>query len=544
MQRPMPGLVWQFLQSRNIDSVRDIQSFMKASLNDLKDPMCLKDMGLAVERLMRAYQKKEMLAIYADFDLDGTSGLALLFDGLKALGFRDLIYYQPDRFEDGYGVHNDALKNLASRGVTLLISVDVGITSVKASKYCKELGIDWILTDHHLPSDLKPEVLALINPNQGDCPSGLTYLAGVGVAFYLLLALKRAMYDEGLLTEDVNLKELLDCFTIGTITDMVPLNQENRILVKHGLIQLEKTKRTGLRMLFESLGLLEKPMSVDVVGFKIAPHLNALSRLQSSLRPIDLFLKDQIDVNLIKLVLEINKKRKEFQSFAFDAVMNKNLESVIKRDGFLFSWSDDFHLGVIGLVATQISQTFQVPAFIASRRGSVVKGSARLPSGSSFVLTDILKKAAPILIRFGGHAAAAGFELDIENVNLFNEFLTQYFLTEQNRGIEPVKYYDGEGELSEVNHQLLHWMDKLEPFGSGFTPPIFRIKRAKIEKILPLKGGHLKVKMSDKNFILDGIWFSPKKQVEPFGCVDLFGVPQRNFFAGRETLQFLISDMI
>ena len=222
-----------------------IDSLFSAKLKDLKNPFSLHDMDKAVARLCEAFEKNEKICVYADFDLDGTSGLALLVRGFEMLGFKNVEGYQPLRLQEGYGVHAHAIEKLQASGVDLVVTVDVGITAFEALERAAELGLDVIVTDHHQPKDQMPKALAVVNPNKGFCDSGLGYLSGVGVGFYLFLALKMEFQKRGWLIGEVDSKELLDCFVIGTLTDMVPLIHENRALVKHGLKAQEVTKRPG-----------------------------------------------------------------------------------------------------------------------------------------------------------------------------------------------------------------------------------------------------------------------------------------------------------
>src|SRR6185312_17143063 len=249
-----PVLIQKFLLGRGFKDLAEIQNFFQSKLSDLKEPLLMKDMDKAVARLVQVFEKQEKVCVYADFDLDGTSGLALLTDGLRQLGFKNVFLAQPRRLSDGYGFHAHIVEELARQGVTCIVTVDVGITANKAVATASELGIDVIVTDHHQPGPVLPPGFAVVNPNQAGDASGLGYLCGAGVAFYLLRALKRGLINKNLIAEStLDLRSVLDCFCIATLTDMVPLVGDNRSLVKQGLQQLEKTKRPGLKSLLESL---------------------------------------------------------------------------------------------------------------------------------------------------------------------------------------------------------------------------------------------------------------------------------------------------
>ena len=251
----LPRLVWDVMNARGFKTEDAIQQWLNPSLKNLRDPFTLFDMDKAIARLVKAREDQEHLVIYADYDLDGTSACALLLTAFEWMGFKNVSFYQPKRLTEGYGLHNVAIQKLFDKGARLLVSVDLGITAVEEVEFASSLGMESIITDHHLPKEKLPDAVAVVNPNRGNCPSNLSHLCGTGVAFYLVLALKRALQEQGLLETDFDPKELLDCFVIGTVTDMVPLIHENRVLVKHGLVQLAKTKRPGLRVLLQALGL-------------------------------------------------------------------------------------------------------------------------------------------------------------------------------------------------------------------------------------------------------------------------------------------------
>jgi single-stranded-DNA-specific exonuclease len=288
---PFPDLIARVLASRGLTQEK-LDDLLNPKLAALKDPMSMKGMKVAVERLVKAYKNKEKICIYADFDLDGTSGLAILKQGFEKIGYKEVAYYQPKRLSEGYGFHAEAVEELVALGITLIVTVDVGITSFKAFEKAKQLGIDVILTDHHLPAETLPDALTVVNPNQKNCTSGLGYLCGAGVAFYLLRALKRAFYDDPDLPKNAwDLKEVLEFFCIGTLTDMVPLIEDNRTLVKLGLKVIAGTDKPGLRTLLEALGLDGRELTSQDVAIRFAPKLNALSRMESDILPAQIYLE-------------------------------------------------------------------------------------------------------------------------------------------------------------------------------------------------------------------------------------------------------------
>lgn len=544
----------RLLALRGFTDPEQIQNFLYPKLAELKSPFLLKNMDRAVERMAEAFLKREKICIYADFDLDGTSGLALLSEGLKALGYEQLVRYQPKRLSEGYGFHASVVEDLKREGVSLIVTVDVGITALAAAAKAREVGVDVIITDHHLPGDALPDVLAIVNPNHGGDTSGLGYLSGAGVAYYFLRALMRTFADrEDLPSPKVDLRALLDFFTIATLTDMVPLVDDNRILVKEGLKALSQTKRPGLRALIEKLNLPESLTSQDV-AIRFAPKLNALSRMESGVLPIDLMLcEDQILAReLVGRVMENNETRVQLQSEAEKLAME--LLAGWTEPNFVFVASEKFHRGVIGLIATKLSQSFNRPAFVGSLQESdqMIVGSSRLPNGHEGSLVEALTSCAEHLTRFGGHAAAAGFELKASSVPAVVAQLSEYY-REQSQIKEFEQLYDLELALAEVQTGFMNWYDVLGPFGAGFEVPVVRFNRLRIEEWKEVKGGHIKVKMSPtgggaKAVSWDGMLFSPSARHKELlaangDTYDVLGELQWNFFGGRKRIQVLIKDL-
>lgn len=352
---PFPDLISRVLASRGLEQ-NQLDTLLNPKLSELKDPFLLKGMDIACERLVQAYLKNEKICIYADFDLDGTSGLAILKTGLERIGFKDVAYYQPRRLSEGYGFHAEAVEELKNLGISLIITVDVGITSFKAFEKARQLGVDVILTDHHLPADTLPDALVVVNPNQKACTSGLGYLCGAGVAFYLLRALKRSFFENPQLPKNEwDLKEVLEFFCIGTLTDMVPLVEDNRVLVKHGLVALAQTKKAGLRALLEALNLDGRELTSQDVAIRFSPKLNALSRMESEILPAQIYLEtnDRKAQEMVEKVLTNNQTRQSLQSDA-EAKALKALENWSEPD-FVFVSSEFFHRGVIGLIAIKLT---------------------------------------------------------------------------------------------------------------------------------------------------------------------------------------------
>lgn len=547
---PFPDLISRVLSSRGLEQDQ-LEALLNPKLSELKDPFTMKGMKIACDRLVQAYLNQEKICIYADFDLDGTSGLAILKNGLEKIGFKDVAYYQPRRLSEGYGFHAEAVEELKNLGISLIVTVDVGITSFKAFEKARELGVDVILTDHHLPAETLPDAFVVINPNQKDCPSGLGYLCGAGVAFYLLRALKRAFFEDPRLPKNEwDLKEVLEYFCIGTLTDMVPLIEDNRVLVKHGLVSLSQTKKVGLKALLEALKLNQRELTSQDVAIRFAPKLNALSRMESDILPAQIYLEtdEKKAYQMVDKVLENNQTRQSLQSDAEEKAL-KALANWTEPD-FVFVSSEYFHRGVIGLIATKLSQVFNRPAFVGSENSEgMIVGSCRVPSGSEISLVEALKSCESVLNRFGGHAAAAGFELHSNHQKDMIQQLKDHF-ERLKANPHPLEIdFDTTANLSEVNPQVMKWYDFIGPFGVGFQVPIIQFREVVLSSAKDLKGGHLKLQLSDlenKNKI-DALLFSPtdsiKQKIAVGQTYNLLSELQWNYFNGQKTIQLLVKDL-
>lgn len=549
----MPNIIWKLLNTRDITSEEQVKDLIQPSLKDLSHPYKIDHMEKSCERFLKALKNDEHVCVYGDFDLDGSSGVALLDQGLRDLGFKKITLYQPKRLTEGYGVHSHAIESLKEKGVSLIITVDVGITAVEAVETANKLGVDVIITDHHLPKKDLPKAFSIVNPNKGTCPSGLGHLCGCGVGFYFLMGLK-ILLEKNDIKHDLNLKSLLDLFTIGTLTDLVPLIGENRSLVKYGLLQLKNTKRPGLKALLKELTLLNKPaLSSSDVAIRFAPKLNALSRLERGLLPLDIFIEDNKERadELVFEVMENNNLRRKLQEQA----MNEALEigETFTDENFVLACSEDFHQGVVGLVATRLSEEFKKCSFIGSIKGDKITGSARIPKETNFNLVEALEHCKDELEGFGGHAPAAGFHLHIDKLEGFMAKLKEFFDVKalEVTAIDSVTgFYDLEARLEDFTPSYLPWVKKLEPFGVGFEEPIYNLKDTFLESYKELKGGHLRLVLASSvtRKTMNAIWFGPS--IKPDEISGYVGKPlnalveaQANYFAGRETLQLMVKSL-
>jgi single-stranded-DNA-specific exonuclease len=546
----LPPIIRAFAQARGFKNQENFNAWLNPKLQDLKDPYLLKGMEQAVERLLQAHKNNEIVALYGDFDLDGTSALALLDRAFSIFGFKDFIVYQPSRLAEGYGFHVHAVDSLKEKGVKLIVTADVGTTALAAANRCAELDIDLIITDHHLPLQELPKSYSFINPNQEDCTSGLGHLCGVGVAFFLVWAVRRVFITEKIIAESqLDMRELLDCFVIGTLTDMVPLVAENRVLVKHGLHRLANTSRWGLRLLLDELNLWGRELSSQDVAIRFAPKLNALSRMELGLKPLDIFTAKTMEEAeaLVSKVLQQNEMRVQLQSEA--EVLAKEEALKWENDSFIFVCSTEFHRGVIGLVATRLSQIFQKPCFVGSISDEgIVVASARAPSGVGSVnLVRVLEYAALYLHRFGGHTSAAGFEFQIEQFESIVKNFREYFLDSSKDENEHEVTYDVKVNLAEVDIPLMKWLDSIGPFGQAFETPLLFFPEVNVASVRKLKGGHIRLSLRSVNSSIDGLLFSPSdRQIDALqsnSVIDILAEPQWNYYQNQKSVQLLIKEI-
>jgi len=539
-------------------------SWLEPSLAQLQAPFSLKGVVDATERLWQAFQKQEVVGIYTDFDLDGSCAVTLLYEGLVALGFKNLVLEQPSRLEDGYGFHEKNVLSLKDKGASLILTADVGITGLAACERARELGIDVIVTDHHQPKLHLPQAFAIINPNQKDCPSGLGYLCGAAVGFYLLRALARKWSNEKQPFVESFLNSLLDVVALATVADMVPLVGDNRVLVKKGLKSLQQTRRPALRYLLKDLQLEGQDLYTKDVGIKLAPKLNALSRLELSFRPAELLLvKDLSSAQLmVEHAFSVNGERLRLQKEA-EALAFQMIESSpeMRNSGVCVVGHESFHPGVVGLVASTLTRKWNKPSFVAYKtKEGKWKGSARNPEGFPISLLAALEHVpAGILKAFGGHMAACGFELlDESLLPKLRESLDSYYRREltKSSASELTCYYDFELPMDYWSRESLQVIESLEPYGPGFEAPRFLFKDVLLHQGSRLNQGGLKAQVLGQGgrslgetlelisfhhpATMEDLWL---RAAQSGGGLDLIGRLQLNRFRGQERLQLVVDDL-
>ncbi len=549
----MSPLIEKLFQARGID-LQEQNRLLDFRLGQLHDPFVILNMRLAAERLVHAFQKKEKILLYADFDMDGTPGLALFYKGLTDLGFTELEYFQPRRMRDGYGFHANKLDLFKSQNIDLIVTIDLGITAVEACARAAELGIEVIITDHHQPAEQLPVAFAVVNPNQKGDVSGLNYLCGAGVAFYLLRAVATLLKEKNL-GNKIDLKKYLDFLALATVSDMVPLVGDNRILVKHGMKAISNTENPGLRAFLKNIQMYGETISSSDIGMKIAPPFNALSRLDQDLLPLDLFLAEQEDADFLAgQVVLANDTRKQIQkqseTLAFELSEQKS------QSGFAFVADEKFHRGVVGLIATKLAQKKNVPSFVCAwdEHQKTWVGSARVPANSSVSLTGFLEAHTEYFVKHGGHKQAAGFEIKPESMEKLEAAMSRFFSNITHTELD-FEEFDTEAEIDEVNESTLNWLEQLQPFGIGFKTPIFRFTKVILKQIKALRGGHWRFEMLQASSAtkLTAILFSAPGEVNEFlqasinmaspPQISIRGELQWNVFAGQKKIQVLVKSL-
>lgn len=505
-------VVLRLLFNRGINQKKDIEKYFNADYEtDVFDPFLFSDMEKAVERIARAKEKKEKIAIYGDYDADGVTATALLFETLEKLGFENVIVYIPDRQLEGYGMNMEAVEYLHKEKVDLIITVDCGITSQEEIEKAGKLKIDAIITDHHHVPQMLPGALAVINPNVKGCRYPEKNLAGVGVAFKLA----QAIYEKMNPKEAEQLKWLLDLVAIGTVADCVPLLGENRVLAKYGLIVLSKTKRKGLLEMFKvgriSISEDDQP-NTHKISFQVAPRINAAGRMDHASFSFKLMIeKDSAKARDMALEVENKNQNRQKVTSEITREVRAIAENMFKNKKFIFAENEHWPVGLLGLVAGKISEEFNKPALILQKQEKEFVGSLR--SIPQVNIIETLEKCSELLIKFGGHAQAAGVRVAHGKIEKFYakfEKLIEDHL--KGKDISPQIAIDTEIEADDINWELLGQIKKMEPFGEGNEEPVFLAKNMIVENLRVVGNGskHLKLALRGKDSspkIFDAIGF-------------------------------------
>lgn len=536
----------KILFSRGITTEKEKEAFFCPDYEkDLHDPFLLGDMKKATERIQQAFQKKEKVCIFGDYDADGVTASVLLKNVLDDLQI-DNFYYIPDRNKEGYGLNFFALEYIKNQGASLVITVDSGISSEEETRKAKELGLDVIITDHHHPPENLPEALAVINPKKKGDDYPFKDLAGVGVAFKLA----QALYQTFPSLEKGKAKWLLDLAALGTIADCVPLLGENRTLTKYGLIVLAKTKRVGLRQLFSVGGIAIDcgcPPSSGQVAFQVAPRINAAGRMDHANTACALLscVQDE-EAQARSLALEIeeqNQRRQKVTKFIMEEIENKidrkNLPDLIMET------SPHWEMGVVGLVAGKVAEKFNRPTFVLQEREGLVKGSGR--SAGGFNLVEALEKNSSLLERYGGHSQAAGLVVKKENFLALRNNLQTAIARAGISDWAKKELVDAEIVIEDINEKLIRELSFLEPFGEGNRSPIFFLKKAQIidRKTIGKENKHLKIWIKKENGMLEAIGFGLGEKMSELKTdhANLLFSLEEDQWNGRKKIQLRLLDL-
>ena len=493
------GLFAQLLINRGISGKEEALSFLRSELTDLHDPFAMEGMAKCVERIRLAAERKEKVFIATDFDVDGVTSCVLLETELKRLKL-EVAHYVPNRVKDGYGLNREAIELAKRFGASVFISLDCGITSVKEVKELNKSKIDCLIVDHHEPpAGPLPPAFAILNPKQKTCSYPFKDLAGVGLAYKLTQALDSA-----------GAREHLDLVALGTVADVVPLRGENRIFVKHGLDALNATKKQGLKSLMAAAGIKKKKISTHSISFILAPRINASGRVDSASSSLDLLLSDdpkEADV-LAQYINDNNKERQKIEEKVLSEAMGLIERDVNFKDDLIIVLSkEDWHPGVLGIVASKIVDRFYRPAIIISLQDKVGRGSAR--SVHNFHIYEALAQCGSFLKEFGGHKYAAGLTIDRDNIAEFKTVLNAFARANfKNESLSPVLEVDAQIPLSLIDKKLFGDIDRLSPYGEGNRRPTF-VSRGLIVRSKPQVVGRnsLKFWVSDGELTFEAIGF-------------------------------------
>ena len=527
----------KMLIAKGIDE-SSIQNYLQPDISKLYDPYLLEDMDKMVERIIQAKGNNEKVAIYGDYDVDGITSITLMYSFLKDLGL-DVIYYLPDRQEEGYGLNQNAITGLKEKGVSLIVTVDCGISAVEEVEYANTLGLDICITDHHECSATLPDAYSIVNPKRLDSKYPFSSLAGVGVSFKVLNAISQKLN----MPKEAYLK-YLDIVAVGTIADIVPLVDENRIITANGLKMLQNTQNEGLKALMKVAKIVN--VDSDNVSFGLAPRINASGRMADATVAVKMLLStNPIEAyNYAKVLDEQNLRRQEVERKIYEeAVERIELQGLDKKKSIVVE-GENWHQGVIGIVASKLTEKYLKPVILLTYDGDKAKGSGRIPQGIS--LYDALTECKEYLTAFGGHELAAGLTLETKNIPAFREKFEKTI--QQMKPDDFVRNIDIDFEVSkkDMTFDSIKQIESLAPFGQKNKRPVFVYKNLKVVSVSTLKDNkHLKFRLQDGEFQSDAIFFKAgdrRDEVRLSDKIDVVLTMAVNEFMGYKNIQFLVVD--
>lgn len=492
------------LISRGIEEAENVRRFLNPEIGHLYDPFLLNDMHAAVDKILSSIDHGKKIMIFGDYDVDGVTSTSMLYHFISSIG-GDAGYYIPDRLEEGYGVSKTAIEKIAAQGAKLIITVDCGITAFEEAKLARELGMEIIITDHHECLDELPDSYAVINPCRKDSTYPFKELAGAGVAFKLIEAISMRLGRAG------QSLDYLDLTALGTVADVVPLLDENRIIAKYGIEAIEKTANLGLKELIRYSGLGEKPINTYSISFVLAPRINAAGRIGDARRAVRLFnTKDEQEaINIVAELNEDNKLRQDIEMSILESALSAIEKDVdLDKDNVIIAAGEGWHHGIIGIVASKITEKYYRPCILFSVEHGIGKGSGRSIEG--FNLFEALSRCSDNIEQFGGHELAAGLSIKMENFESFKKQINDYARENiKKEDLIPKVRIDAFISECDITLDNASQIDMLAPFGAGNPGPVFACRRFKVSEMRTVgENKHLKLKLKRGRVAVDAIGFN------------------------------------
>ena len=537
-KRHITNLLASILVNRGIIDGEKINVFLNPTRKDFYNPFLMPDMEIAVKRIVKAIENKEKIMIYGDYDADGITSITVLKKYLNEIGLKTGEYI-PNRLNEGYGLNKDAISKIYNDGYRLMITVDCGISGLEEVEYANSLGMEIIITDHHEPAEKLPEAIAVIDAKRKDNKYPFNQLAGVGVVFKLIQAISTELK-----LEEKEYLKYLDLVCIGTISDIVPLVDENRVIAKLGLKLIEKTKNIGLKTLLNIADL--RKIDSTAISFGVAPRINACGRMGFQEEALQLFLTEDSGeaTKIAKRLVQFNQERQAKEKQIFEEVIEK-IEKDDKDKKCIVLAEENWHHGIIGIVASKITEIYYKPSILIFIEGDKGKGSGRSVPG--YDLYTALTKCSDYIEKFGGHSMAIGITIKKENFEKLKEAIEKYAQESNISDIMPIINIDKEINLKNINIEEVKSLELLEPFGEANKMPLFLLRNLKIDSIRALSGGkHLKLTLKQDNNIVDAIGFNMgdlSKEYLLGDKVDVVGTIEINSFGNKENIQINLKDI-
>lgn len=536
----VPFFLAMLMNIRGLDDAAHLREFLGEG-EPLSDPFLLKDMDKAAARITRAVDNMEKIAVYGDYDADGVTSTAMLYSYLETRG-ADVIFYIPQREGEGYGMNIGAVEYLKEQGVSLIVTVDNGISSVQEVARANELGIDVVVTDHHRPQEILPDAVAVVDAYRPDDTSPYKHFSGVGIAFKLLMALEDGAGD----VEDL-LEAYSDLAAIGTIGDIVPLTGENRTLIRAGLEHLSQSDRPGVQALLENAGIAGKALTSTNVAFTLVPRINATGRMGAPERAVRLLIsgyEEEAEV-LSEEICADNEERRRVEAEIAEAAFADIEAKGYMKDRVVVVDGENWHHGVIGIVASRVTERCGKPCMIISRGETEAKGSGRSIEG--FSLFEAICACGDLLIKFGGHPMAAGITLKPENIEAFRKRINRYAAEHFPQMPTQTVTLDCKLNPAALSVSMAQSLTQLEPFGNGNPQPVFGLFNMELSNVTPVGGGgHLRLTLEKNGAVITAMRFNTKPEELPYHIgdkIDLAVQLEAREFRGQPSLTVIVRDM-